>query len=136
MYIQGIVPRHLRGVSCVSMDVTRPTRQPRRRRPPMASTPAPPAPERFFAERYGLTSARLEGLLGSATTGGVDHADVYIEHQVGEELLLEDGVVKKASRTISQEAGVRAHTGARTGYARTDDLAVANLELAARQAQH
>jgi TldD protein len=65
----------------------------------------------------------------------VDYADVFIEHQVNEELVLEDGVVKKASRTISQGAGVRAQSGVRTGYAYTDDLAVEHLELAARQAQ-
>jgi TldD protein len=92
-------------------------------------------PERFFAERYGLTPSRLEHLLGSAAGGPVDHADVFIEHQVNEELLLEDGVVKKASRTISQGAGVRAQAGVRTGYAYTDDLAFEHLELAARQAQ-
>jgi TldD protein len=92
-------------------------------------------PEHFFADRFGLTPSRLEGLLGSAMTGVVDYADVFIEHQVNEELLLEDGVVKKASRTISQGAGVRAQSGVRTGYAYTDDLAVEHLELAARQAQ-
>ncbi len=94
-----------------------------------------PAPERFFADRYGLTPSRLERLLGSAAGGPVDYADVFIEHQVNEELLLEDGVVKKASRTISQGAGVRAQAGVRTGYAYTDDLAFDHLELAARQAQ-
>ena len=59
------------------------------------------APERFFADRYGLTPTHLERLLGSAARGVVDYADIFIEHQVGEELVLEDGVVKKASRTIS-----------------------------------
>jgi TldD protein len=54
---------------------------------------------------------------------------------VNEELVLEDGAVKKASRTISQGAGVRAQAGVRTGYAYTDDLAIDHLELAARQAQ-
>jgi TldD protein len=92
-------------------------------------------PEHFFADRFGLTPTRLEGLLGSAMVGVVDYADVFIEHQVNEELVLEDGVVKKASRTISQGAGVRAQSGVRTGYAYTDDLAVEHLELAARQAQ-
>jgi TldD protein len=93
------------------------------------------APEHFFADRFGLTPTRLEGLLGSAMVGVVDYADVFIEYQVNEELVLEDGVFKKASRTISQGAGVRAQSGVRTGYAYTDDLAVEHLELAARQAQ-
>ena len=93
------------------------------------------APERFFADRYGLTPTRLERLLGSAAGGQVEYADIFIEHQVNEELVLEDGVVKKASRIISQGAGVRAQAGVRTGYAYTDDLAIDHLEMAARQAQ-
>jgi TldD protein len=101
----------------------------------MATTAPLAAPERFFADRYGLTASRLERLLGTAAGGPVDYADVFIEHQVNEELLLEDGVVKKASRTLSQGAGVRAQSGVRTGYAYTDDLAFEHLELAARQAQ-
>ncbi len=92
------------------------------------------APERFFADRYGLTPLRLERLLGSALAGTVDYADIFIEHQVSEELVLEDRVVKRSSRTISQGAGFRAQAGVRTGYAYTDDLAVEHLELAARQA--
>ena len=92
-------------------------------------------PERFFADRYGLTPSRLDGLLGLAGGRQVDYADVFIEHQVAEELGLEDGVVKKAARTLSQGAGVRAQADVRTGYAYTDDLAVEHLELAARQAR-
>ncbi|MGH7319904.1 MAG: PmbA/TldA family metallopeptidase, partial [Candidatus Rokuibacteriota bacterium] len=92
-------------------------------------------PDRFFADRYGLTQSRLEKLLGSTSGRRVDYADIFIEHQVTEELLLEDGVVKKAARTISQGAGVRAQADVRTGYAYTDDLAVEHLEVAARQAQ-
>jgi TldD protein len=99
------------------------------------TTSSPPArPERFFADRYGLTQPRLEGLVGSAASR-VDYADVFVEYQVAEELVLEDGVVKRASRTITQGAGIRAQAGVRTGYAYTDDLDIRHLEVAARQAQ-
>ena len=101
----------------------------------MSTTPDLVRPERFFADRFGLTEARLDGILGAARRGAVDYADVFIEHQLAEDLLLEEGVVKRASRTISQGAGVRAQAGVRTGYAYTDDLAVEHLELAARQAR-
>ena len=100
----------------------------------MTTTASPARPERFFADRYGLTQSRLETLVGSAASR-VDYADVFIEYQVAEELVLEDGVVKKASRTISQGGGVRAQAGVRTGYAYTDDLDIRHLEVAARQAQ-
>jgi TldD protein len=100
----------------------------------MTTTAASARPEHFFADRFGLTQPRLEALVGSAAAR-VDYADVFIEYQVAEELVLEDGVVKRASRTISQGGGVRAQAGVRTGYAYTDDLDLRHLEDAARQAQ-
>ena len=93
-------------------------------------------PERFFEDRFGSdlvgdgAAARLE-----RCAGRVDHADLYLEYRVSEELVLEEGAVKKAARHVSQGAGIRAQSGERTGYAHTDDLALPNLEEAARQAR-
>jgi TldD protein len=91
-------------------------------------------PERFFEDRFGLSASAMERLLGSAL-GRVDHADLYLEYRVNEELVLEEGAVKKASRHVSQGAGIRAQSGERTGYAHTDDVSLPNLEEAARQAR-
>ena len=92
-------------------------------------------PESFFSDRFNVTPGLMERLLGDNLAGRVDDADIYLEYRVNEELVLEENVVKKASRHVSQGAGVRAQAGARTGYAHTDDLAVRNLEEAARQAR-
>jgi TldD protein len=92
-------------------------------------------PERFFADRFAVTPALMERLIGSALKGRVDDADIYLEYRVNEELVLEENVVKKASRHVSQGAGVRAQAGTRTGYAHTDDISIRNLEEAARQAR-
>jgi len=92
-------------------------------------------PERFFEDRFGLTPSAMERLLGSSLAGRVDHADLYLEYRVVEELVLEEGAVKKASRHVSQGAGVRAQSGERTGYAHTDEISLPNLEEAARQAR-
>src|SRR3989442_12627859 len=92
-------------------------------------------PEAFFADRFNLTSSTIDRLLGSALRGKVDDADIYLEYRITEELVLEEGAVKKASRHVSQGAGVRAQAGTRTGYAHTDDISITNLEEAARQAR-
>ena len=55
-------------------------------------------PERFFADRFGLNAGTMERLLGSTLAGRVDHADLYLEYRVSEELVLEEGAVKKAAR--------------------------------------
>jgi TldD protein len=93
------------------------------------------APERFFSDRFDVTPSLMERLLGSSLAGRVDDADIYLEYRVNEELVLEEGVVKKASRHVSQGAGVRAQADTRTGYAHTDDISLPNLEEAARQAR-
>lgn len=92
-------------------------------------------PERFFAERFGLTSSDLDRLLGRVMVGHVEDADLYLEYRIDEELMLEEGAVKKASRHVSQGAGVRAQAEERTGYAHTDELGLERLEEAARQAR-
>jgi TldD protein len=94
-----------------------------------------PRPESFFSDRFNVTPGLMERLLGASLTGRVDDADIYLEYRVNEELVLEENVVKRASRHVSQGAGVRAQSGTRTGYAHTDDISVGNLEEAARQAR-
>src|SRR2546425_1226874 len=92
-------------------------------------------PESFFADRFNVTGRLLERVLGSNLLGRADDADIYLEYRVNEELQLEEGTVKKASRHVSQGAGVRALSGTRTGYAHTDDISLQNLEEAARHAR-
>ena len=92
-------------------------------------------PERFFADRFDVTPGLIDRLLGSSLRGRVEDADIYLEYRINEELVLEESVIKKASRHVSQGAGVRAQAGTRTGYAHTDDISLRNLEEAARQAR-
>ncbi|OGK97064.1 MAG: metalloprotease TldD [Candidatus Rokubacteria bacterium RBG_16_73_20] len=92
-------------------------------------------PESFFSDRFNITSSLLDRVLGSNLLGKVDDADIYLEYRINEELQLEEGTVKKASRHVSQGAGVRAQAGTRTGYAHTDDMSITNLDEAARQAR-
>jgi TldD protein len=92
-------------------------------------------PQHFFEDRFGVTAAMMERLLGGTLAGQVDHADLYLEYRLSEELVLEEGAVKKASRHVSQGAGLRAQSGERTGYAHTDEISLPNLEEAARQAR-
>src|SRR5262245_32392700 len=92
-------------------------------------------PQRFFADRFHVTPGLMERLIGSSLRRQVDDADIYLEYRINEELVLEENVVKKASRHVSQGAGVRAQAGTRTGYAHTDEISLRNLEEAARQAR-
>src|SRR3972149_11545575 len=93
-------------------------------------------PENFFADRFGVTDRSLERVFAELRGGRVDHADLYFEYTISEELSLEEGQVKRASRHISQGAGVRAQAGERTGYAHTDEITLDRLALAASRARY
>jgi TldD protein len=93
-------------------------------------------PEKFFLEKFGLTERILERTLGAALGKRIDYADLYFEYRVNEEVGLEEGIVKKAARNISQGVGVRATAEEKTGFAYSDDITVENLQLAAEQARY
>jgi len=92
-------------------------------------------PERFFHERFGLSDRALERVLGTALERRADWADLYFEFRVNQTASLEEGVVKKATRNVSQGVGVRVVAGARSGYAHSDEVSLERLELAARAAR-
>src|SRR2546430_13818394 len=91
-------------------------------------------PERFFHERFGLSDGALERVLGTALERRGDWADLYFEFRVNQTASLEEGLVKKATRNVSQGVGVRVVAGARSGYAHSDEVSLERLELAARAA--
>src|SRR5205823_2676341 len=92
-------------------------------------------PERFFHERFGLSDGALERVLGTALERRADWADLYFEFRVNQTASLEEGMVKKATRNVSQGVGVRVVAGARSGYAHSDEVSLERLELAARTAR-
>jgi TldD protein len=96
----------------------------------------PVRPDRFFHDRYGLSSGALDRVLGTAVARRADYGDLYFEFRTSEALAIEDGLVKRASKDVSQGVGVRVVAGAKTGYAYSDDVSIATVEDAAQTARH
>jgi TldD protein len=90
---------------------------------------------RFFIERYGLIESELEHVLGDALARRADHADLYFEFTTTEALQMEESLVKKATRNVTQGAGVRVVAEDRTGYAYSDELTIEHLRVAANTAR-
>src|SRR6266581_8799273 len=93
------------------------------------------SPERLFLDHYALTSRQLEQVLSTALERRADYADVYFEARTAETVALEEGLVKKTTRSISQGVGVRVLAGEKTGYAHSDDITLETLQIAARTAR-
>jgi TldD protein len=94
-----------------------------------------PEPKRFFLDRFALDERVLADTVGSALARKADFADLYFEFRVSEGFALEESIVKKAAKNISQGAGVRVVAGDKTGCAHSDDVTVDTLRLSSQTAQ-
>lgn len=92
-------------------------------------------PERFFLSRFALDENALEQTIGSAIASRADYADLYFEFRTSEAFSLEEGIVKKAAKNVSQGAGVRVVAGDKTGCAHTDDVTIDALRVATQAAR-
>jgi len=101
----------------------------------MTSDVAQQEPVRFFLDRFGIEQRTLEDTVGAAVARRADMADLYFELTDSQSLGLEDGIVKSASRHVTQGVGVRVVAGDKTGYAYSDDVSVESLAVAGRTAQ-
>lgn len=88
-----------------------------------------------FLNTFELTTQQLEQILGAALQKQADYADLYFESRTAEAVSLEEGLVKKTARSLSQGVGVRVVAEDRTGYAHSDDISLETLQIAAHTAQ-
>ena len=85
---------------------------------------------------FGLTEGEVLGALGRVKVRDVDYADLYFESCVSESVSMEESLVKRATKSVSQGVGVRATAGEKTGFAYSDELTKKDLELAADTARY
>src|SRR5499433_1050981 len=88
----------------------------------------------IFFQRYNLTIADLETYLSEALSRGGDYSDLYFEYRINHSIVLEEQIIKSATKSVSLGVGVRVISGEKTGYAYSDDLNRENVIKAARTA--
>jgi TldD protein len=81
-----------------------------------------------------LSVPLIERLLSAAMEKGGEFAEVYVERNESCAVILEENKVKSAQAGLSQGVGVRVISGAKVGYAYSDDLDDEALFRAARTA--
>ncbi|MGO9058815.1 MAG: metalloprotease TldD [Candidatus Binataceae bacterium] len=92
-------------------------------------------PDRFFLNRFGLNERAFERTLGTALERKADYADLYFEFRSSEALTLEESIVSRTAKSVSQGVGVRVCAEDRTGYAYSDEVTVDRMRLAAETAR-
>ncbi len=87
-------------------------------------------------ESFGVTEVEAQQALDRLSVRDVDYADLYFESRVSESVSMEEQIVKRAAKSISQGVGVRATAGEKTGFAYSDELTKNDLERAADAARY
>lgn len=95
-----------------------------------------PAEQTTELSQFGLTESEIQQTLGLLKVRDVDYADLYFESDVSESLSMEEGIVKRAGKSLSQGVGVRATAGEKTGFAYSDELTKRDLQVAADTARY
>ncbi|MEE8125974.1 MAG: metalloprotease TldD [Nitrospirales bacterium] len=85
---------------------------------------------------FALQEQDILQVLNKAKARDIDYADMYLESCVTESVSMEESLVKRAVKSVTQGAGIRAVAGERTGFAYSDDLSVRDLEIAADTAKY
>jgi TldD protein len=85
----------------------------------------------FFTSRFNISLSEIGNLLAVALSKGGDYADLYFEYRINNSVMLDEQLVKSASKSISQGVGVRVNSGEKTGYAYTDEITVESIKRAA-----
>src|SRR6184192_4436502 len=93
----------------------------------------PPTKSIFF-EKYNVTISDLEAYLSEALSRGGDYADLYFEYRINHSIVLEEQIIKTATKGVGIGVGVRVISGEKTGYAYSDDLNREHILKAARTA--
>src|SRR2546426_11832817 len=91
--------------------------------------------EKFYLERFGVTDRELLAAMGRVKVRDGDYADLYFEHTVDESLSMEESLVKRAAKSVSQGGGVRATAGEKTGYAYSGEITLRQVAKAAAKAR-
>src|SRR2546422_10558760 len=73
--------------------------------------------EKFYLERFGVTDRELLVAMGRAKVRDVDYAALYFAHTVDESISMEESLVTRASKSVSQGGGARARAGGAPGPA-------------------
>ena len=88
----------------------------------------------IFFENYGVTTQDLQSYLDAALERGGDYADIYFERKINYSIVLEEQIIKTATKAVNVGVGIRVLSGEKTGYAYSADLDQKQILKAARTA--
>ena len=65
----------------------------------------------IFTENYSVTTHDLETYLSASLERGGDYADIFFEYKINHSIVLDEQIVKTATKSVNIGAGVRVLSG-------------------------
>ena len=87
-----------------------------------------------YFSAFGVDEKLIREAIATALSQGGDYADLFFQHRVAHNFVLEDGSVNRAFKGTELGVGVRVVKGDQTGYAFTEDLSFESIREAAKTA--
>jgi len=87
-----------------------------------------------YYAHFGLDEKTIRDVMAAALSRGGDYCDIFIEHTLSNNLVLEDDKVSRAFTNVDLGAGIRVLKGDQTGYSYTEELTPEAMKLAAQTA--
>jgi TldD protein len=88
----------------------------------------------IFLTAHGVTIQDLESYLSAALDRGGDYADLFFELRINHSIMLEEHILKGATKAVNLGVGIRVLSGEKTGYAYSEDLNRTSVLKAAKTA--
>ena len=84
-----------------------------------------------YTDHFGVSDGEIRRAMEAALSRGASYCDIYFQHTVENQIVMEEGIVKEGLKWIAHGAGIRAVKGEGTGYAYTEDLSPEMMRKAA-----
>jgi len=87
-----------------------------------------------YYAHFGVDEAVIREVMAAALAKGGDYCDVYFQHTISTDVVLEDDVVGRAYTSVDLGVGIRVLEGDQTGYSFTEEITPKSMKLAAQTA--
>jgi len=87
-----------------------------------------------YYAHFGVDEKTIRQVMSEALSQGGDYCDLYFEHSISNDVVLEDKAVNRAYSTVDYGVGIRVLKGDQTGYSYTEEITPEAMKLAARTA--
>jgi len=84
-----------------------------------------------YEDHFNLDNSTIGKIMAFALSRGGEYCDIYCEHTIQNQIVMEEGIISESNKWISLGVGIRTIKGEGTGYAYTEKLSFEKLKHAA-----